>query len=90
MNALDWLKEKAIDPVVEKTFDPEAISFFERINHFMDIPWGFMFAQVLLIAGIGVCGYVAASAVDQEPIGKMIVLVTVACCISSIATCLQR
>jgi len=87
-STLKWLQEQAIGPIAEKTFEPEVLSFFDHINGFFDIPWGLMFAQVVLIAGIGVCGYVAAVAVDQKPIGSMIVLVTVACCISSIAQCL--
>ena len=86
-STLNWLQNQVADPLMEKTFKPEALSFFDHINHIFEIPWSFMFAQILLIAGIGVCGYVAAAAVDQKPISNMIALVTIACCISSIVQC---
>jgi|GEM_PF-2260408 len=86
INALGWL--------AEKTIKPETLEFFNRANDAAakasSIQWGFMVAQVVLIAGIGVCGYVAAAAVDQKPTGTLIALTTVACCLSSIAQCVTR
>jgi len=40
MNALNWLKDKAVDPVIEKTFEPEFLKTIDHINNVFDIEWG--------------------------------------------------
>jgi hypothetical protein len=82
MNGVNWL--------LEKTVKPEAMEFFQHINGLFQINWSFMLCQVLLIVSLGTCGYVAASAIDQKPIGNMIILVTVVCCLDSIIRCFTR
>jgi hypothetical protein len=90
MNALHWFQHKTVDTLIQNTFEPKFLEFFDHVNGFFQIPWTMMLSQVMLIAAIGVCGYVAVTSMGEKPIGNMIVLVTVVSCIDAIIRCVLR
>lgn len=77
MNALNWLKEKAVDPIIEKTFEPEFLETIEHVNNVFDIQWAQMFLQLIQIGTMGICAVAIVKVFGQKEVGMMCLWLTV-------------
>ena len=76
-NALGWL--------TEKTVKPEAIDFFGRMNHFMDIAWGDMFVQIIQMLTLGFCVMFVLEVFNMREVGKMCLWLAIVECFAIVA-----
>jgi hypothetical protein len=77
MNALNWIKEKAVDPVVEKTFEPGILEFFDKINNFFEIPWAATFVSMIQVGTLGFCAAVIVRVFGFKEVGMICLWLTV-------------
>lgn len=70
----------AVDWLTDKTFDPGALDFIQKINKISEIPWSDMFLTIVQLGTYGLCGMVLCQALGMKEIGKMCMWVTVVDC----------
>lgn len=83
-NALNWLKEKAVDPVIEKTFEPEFLKTIEHVNNVFDIEWAQMFLQLIQIGTVGICAMAMLKVFGMKESGMMVMWLAIVECIATV------